>query len=375
MRVGVNTRFLLADRLEGIGVYTKEIVLRLVRNNPDVEFVFFFDRPYDKQFVFGENVTPVVVSPPARHPFLWKLWFDGSLPFFLKKYEVDVFFSPDSYVSLGTDIPQLVTIHDLAFEHFPEGIGWLKRKYYQYYMPRFANKASHIFAVSEYTKSDLCQSYGVDKTKVSVSYNGADVDKFKPVGDVITSELKNKYSSGCDYFLYVGAQHPRKNIVNLLLAFQEFKRKSSCLTKLILVGREAWGNQEMELVYESHEFRDDIIFTGRVSDKELVGLYSAAVALTYIPFFEGFGIPIIEAHASGTCVITSNVSSMPEVLGDGGLAVDPNNVQQIADAMISLNSDVPLRKSYEVAGFINVKRFSWDTSAELIMAQLRKYMR
>ena len=375
MRVGVNTRFLLADRLEGIGVYTKEIVLRLVRNNPDVEFVFFFDRPYDKQFVFGENVTPVVVSPPARHPFLWKLWFDGSLPFFLKKYEVDVFFSPDSYVSLGTDIPQLVTIHDLAFEHFPEGIGWLKRKYYQYYMPRFANKASHIFAVSEYTKSDLCQSYGVDKTKVSVSYNGADVDKFKPVGDVITSELKNKYSSGCDYFLYVGAQHPRKNIVNLLLAFQEFKRKSSCLTKLILVGREAWGNQEMELVYESHEFRDDIIFTGRVSDKELVGLYSGAVALTYIPFFEGFGIPIIEAHASGTCVITSNVSSMPEVLGDGGLVVDPNNVQQIADVMMSLHSDVPLRKSYEVAGFKNVKRFSWDTSAELIMAQLRKYMR
>ena len=375
MRVGVNTRFLLADRLEGIGVYTKEIVLRLVRNNPDVEFVFFFDRPYDKQFVFGENVTPVVVSPPARHPFLWKLWFDGSLPFFLKKYEVDVFFSPDSYVSLGTDIPQLVTIHDLAFEHFPEGIGWLKRKYYQYYMPRFANKASHIFAVSEYTKSDLCQSYGVDKTKVSVSYNGADVDKFKPVGDVITSELKNKYSSGCDYFLYVGAQHPRKNIVNLLLAFQEFKRKSSCLTKLILVGREAWGNQEMEWVYESHEFREDIIFTGRVSDKELVGLYSGAIALTYIPFFEGFGIPIIEAHASGTCVITSNVSSMPEVLGDGGLVVDPNNVQQIADVMMSLHSDVPLRKSYEVAGFKNVKRFSWDISAELIMTQLRKYMR
>ncbi len=375
MRVGVNTRFLLADRLEGIGVYTKEIVLRLVRNNPDVEFVFFFDRPYDKQFVFGENVTPVVVSPPARHPFLWKLWFDGSLPFFLKKYEVDVFFSPDSYVSLGTDVPQLVTIHDLAFEHFPEGIGWLKRKYYQYYMPRFANKASHIFAVSEYTKSDLCQSYGVDKTKVSVSYNGADVDKFKPVGDVITSELKNKYSSGCDYFLYVGAQHPRKNIVNLLLAFQEFKRKSSCLTKLILVGREAWGNQEMEWVYESHEFREDIIFTGRVSDKELVGLYSGAIALTYIPFFEGFGIPIIEAHASGTCVITSNVSSMPEVLGDGGLVVDPNNVQQIADVMMSIHSDVPLRKSYEVAGFKNVKRFSWDISAELIMTQLRKYMR
>lgn len=375
MRVGVNTRFLLADRLEGIGVYTKEIVLRLVRNNPDVEFVFFFDRPYDKQFVFGENVTPVVVSPPARHPFLWKLWFDGSLPFFLKKYEVDVFFSPDSYVSLGTDVPQLVTIHDLAFEHFPEGIGWLKRKYYQYYMPRFANKASHIFAVSEYTKSDLCQSYGVDKTKVSVSYNGADVDKFKPVVDVITSELKNKYTSGCDYFLYVGAQHPRKNIVNLLLAFQEFKRKSSCLTKLILVGREAWGNQEMEWVYESHEFREDIIFTGRVSDKELVGLYSGAIALTYIPFFEGFGIPIIEAHASGTCVITSNVSSMPEVLGDGGLVVDPNNVQQIADVMMSIHSDVPLRKSYEVAGFKNVKRFSWDISAELIMTQLRKYMR
>ena len=374
VRVGINTRFLLANGLEGIGVYTKEISKMMVHSNPDVDFVFFFYRPYYSKFIFANNVTPVVVSPPARHPFLWKMWFDGSLPFFLKKHEIDVFFSPDSYVSLVTDVHQLVTIHDLAFEHFPEGIGWLKRKYYQYYMPKFANKASHIFAVSDYTKSDLMKTYGVVESCLSVSYNGVDDIKFKPASNDVILTLKESYTNGSDYFLYVGAQHPRKNIINLLLAFQQFKSESKSLTKLILVGREAWGNQEMKRIYDGHEFKADIIFTGRVSDEELIGLYSGATALTYIPFFEGFGIPIIEAHATGTCVITSNISSMPEVLGGGGVLVDPNNIQQISSAMRSLDFDVRLRESYEKLGFQNAKRFSWKTSAELIMSQLRKHI-
>ena len=129
MRIAVNTRFLLPKKMEGFGWYTFETISRIVKKHPEHEFFFFFDRPFDKKFIFASNVTPVVLNPPARHPILFKIWFDRSVTKALKKYQCDAFISPDGYLSLKTDVPQLGVIHDLNFEHHPKDIPASALKY------------------------------------------------------------------------------------------------------------------------------------------------------------------------------------------------------------------------------------------------------
>jgi len=148
MRIAINTRFLLPHKMEGFGWYTYEIMKRLVENHPEHTFILFFDRSYDAKFVFGENVIPVVLHPQARHPILFRIWFNWSVKRALKKYRADVFFSPDGYLSLTSDLPQIAVMHDLNFEHNPKDLKPTMRKYYQTYFPRFASKAKHIITVS-----------------------------------------------------------------------------------------------------------------------------------------------------------------------------------------------------------------------------------
>lgn len=140
MRIAINTRFLLSHKMEGFGWYTYEIVKRIVQNHPEHEFVLFFDRTYDKKFVFAKNAIPVVLSPQARHPILFRIWFNLSVKRALKKYNADLFFSPDGYLSLTSEVKQIGVIHDLNFEHFPQDLKPVMSRYYLKYFPKFARK-------------------------------------------------------------------------------------------------------------------------------------------------------------------------------------------------------------------------------------------
>ena len=173
MRIAVNTRFLLPNKLEGFGWYSYEICKRLTESNPEHDFIFFFDRPYNSAFVFGDNVTPVVLKPAARHPFLFYYWFEFAVKRALKKYKADLFFSPDGYLSLGSKTKQIAVIHDINFVHFPKDLPWLVAKYLNHFFPKFAQKADHIITVSEYSKKDLVDSFGVKPKKITDILNSA----------------------------------------------------------------------------------------------------------------------------------------------------------------------------------------------------------
>ena len=150
MKIAVNTRLLLKNKLEGIGWFTYESLKRIVLSHPEHDFYFIFDRKYDDEFVFAKNVTPIVVGPPARHPLLHFIWYEISIPRVLKRINPDVFISPDAFLSLSSKYPDLIVIHDLNFEHFPEYMPWLWRSYYRYFTPRYAKKAKRIATVSEF---------------------------------------------------------------------------------------------------------------------------------------------------------------------------------------------------------------------------------
>jgi glycosyltransferase involved in cell wall biosynthesis len=371
MRIAVNTRLLLKGKLEGIGWFTFETLIRITQNHPEHEFIFIFDRPYDHDYIFAENVTPVVIGPPARHPLLFYIWFDFQIPRVLKKYKADLFLSPDGYLSLRTKVPQLAVIHDINFVHRPDDLPWLIAKYYNYFFPKFARIAKRIATVSFYSKEDIARSFKISYDKIDVVYDGIN-QIFEPLLEKEKAKIRKRYTGGCEYFLFVGALHPRKNVGGLLKAFDDFKSETDNKIKLVIVGGEMHKTGDIFETYENMRFKNDVVFTGRVSTDELHDIFGAALALTFVPFFEGFGIPIVEAMSAGVPVICSNTTSIPEVGGNAVIYADPMKIDQISGAMIKLANDKDLRKDLIEKGFEQKNKFSWDETAHLLWLSVKR---
>ena len=371
MEIVVNTRLLLKNRLEGIGWFTFETLKRITRERPNDHFIFLFDRHFDEDFIFADNITPLILSPPARHPVLFYIWFEYSVASFLNKYKPDLFLSPDGYLSLKAKCKQLPVIHDINFEHYPKDLSFVVHRYLTYFFPKFARKASRIATVSEFSKKDIVQTYDIDAQKIDVIYNGCN-ELFTPVTDIKRQETKIKFSAGSDYFLFVGALHPRKNISRLFKAFDAFKSRQSTPVKLVIVGEKYYWTSEIKHTYISMKYKDEVIFTGRLSQNDLKDVVASALAMTYVPYFEGFGIPILEAMHCDVPVITSNVTSMPEVAADAALLIDPFSIDAISEAMSHIYNDTQLRSSLIEKGRIRRQEFSWAKTANALWESIEK---
>lgn len=361
MRIAINTRMLLPAKMEGFGWYTYEVSKRLVEQYPEHEFFFFFDRSYDKRFIFGKNVTPIVLYPPARHPILFYIWFEWSVKRALKKNNIELFFSPDGYLSLGSSVRQVPVIHDLNYEHYPEDLPKIVTRYLSYFFPKFAQKADKIITVSNFSKEDIVNTYHISPDKITAIWNGAS-DTFKPINEEKKSEILSKYSDGEEFFLFVGALHPRKNLLRLIKAFEQFKDKTHSTTKLVIVGEALWKNQTFtdtipEKIYS------EIKFTGHLPIEELSLIMASAKLFTFIPYFEGFGIPLAEAMKCGTPILSGNLTSLPEVAGEAAEYCNPFDEEDIAQKMILLDSDTQRLKELSEMGLKRSVNFSWDKCA------------
>ena len=362
MRIAINTRFLLKNKLEGIGWFTYEVIRRFVKKHPEHEFIFLFDRPYDSSFIFADNISPIVVSPQARHPFLWYWWFEVSIPKVLKREKADCFISTDGFLSSKLNIPQLLVIHDLALEHYPENVSWMVNQYYKLFSKKYALKADRIITVSDYSKKDIHELYGINLSKIDTVYNGAN-ELYVPLNETDKNESRAKYSEGEPYFIYVGAVHPRKNVITLLKAFEHFKNETGNSHKLLIVGRMAWKNEDLKTYYSGMKFKQDVILTGSKQAKELSLLIGSAEAMIYLSYFEGFGIPVLESIYCEVPVIISDRTSLPEVAGEGGIIIDPFDVQAAAQAMEKITTDKENTRQLVENGKVQKEKFSWEKSA------------
>lgn len=371
MKIAVNTRFLLKNKLEGIGKFTQETLRRIVMQHPECEFIFLFDRPYDPSFVFADNVTPVVLAPPARHPVLWWIWFEVAVARALRQHRPDAFLSPDGYLTLRTRVPTLTVIHDLAFVHYPEYVSRSARWYYRYFTPRFVRKAARVATVSTFSAQDLTAQYDLAPERIDVVYNGCD-DRFVPLDATTIQAVRDAHSDGAPYFLYLGAIHPRKNVARLVQAFDQFKAQDTQGFKLLLAGRMAWQTDDVVQAIHQSQYATDIVHLDYVPDAELPRIVAAAHALTYVSLFEGFGIPILEAMYCDVPSITSRRSSMPEVAGDAGLLVDPTSVADIEAAMTQLANDEALRHTLVTRGRSHRQQFTWALTAQRLWASLER---
>lgn len=363
---------MMKNKLEGIGWFTYEILSRLVKNHPELKFYFLFDRKFDDSFAFSNNVTLIKINPPARHPFLWYVWFEHSIPSVLKKVNADVFISTDGYLSLKTKVKSLLFWHDLSYLHFPDHVPFLTRKYYEIFVPLFLKKADKIITFSTHSKNEIVEQMSVPPSKVAVSY-GASRETFVPLSDSAKAHTRAKISNGCPYFLYVGALQPRKNVDSIIKAFDIFRQRTGSNYKLLIAGRFAWQYDAILEAFNGADFKEDINFIGHV-ETEIGRIVGSAYALIYPSFYEGFGLPIIESISCHVPVITSNISSMPEVCGDAGLLVNPNSVEAIANAMQQLFYDRDLYQTLQTNCIRQSQKFNWDKTAEALYEVLMSMM-
>ena len=373
MKIAVNTRLLLPGKLDGIGWFTYETLSRITRAHPEHEFYFIFDRKYNKELIFSDNVKGIVLAPPTRHPFLWYIWFEIMIPGLLKRIGADLFLSTDGYLPLRSKVPSVGVIHDINFVHRPADITYISRSYYSYFFPKFAKKANRIVTVSEYSRRDIINQLDVPEDKIDMVYNGAN-ELFSPIEESRREDVMKEHASGSPYFVFVGNLHPRKNVTNLLRAFQLFKDEFQNDFKLVIVGRKFFLNKEMEEQFERMPNRDDVLFVGRLSPSELNDVLGAAWALTFVPFFEGFGIPIVEAMYCDLPVIASNATSLPEIAGDAALYAEPESPGSIRDAMVRIVKEKGLREKLIEMGRERRKMFSWDNTAEGLWSSIQKVL-
>jgi glycosyltransferase involved in cell wall biosynthesis len=370
LKIAVNTRFLIKNNLEGMGRFTYETLYHMVKNHPEDEFYFLFDRPYDPSFVFADNVKPIVLYPPARHPFLFYIWFEISVKLFLNKIKPDVFLSTDNFTCISTDTPSVVVVHDIAFKHFKNQDKKINIWYYNRYTPQFLKRANHIITVSEFTKQDLLTHFSfLNKNKISVCYNGCRTD-FKSLTNEEKTQFKARFTEGVDYFVYVGSVHPRKNVARLIQAFDIFKKNNGSDFKLVIGGRIAWKTGDVKTTFDAAIFKKDIIFTGYIAENDLPKWIGAAFSLVYVSLLEGFGIPILEAMNCDVPVITSNCTSMPEVAGEAAILVNPESVDEIAMAMHTIINNKNLKEKLIEKGRFQRQKFSWKRTADTIYSTL-----
>lgn len=347
------------------------------------------------QFVIYLKDSPLSNLPRETDNFKYKifgprkLWTQFALPLKLTfGSKPDVFFSMAHYGPRFSKIPYVVTIHDLSYLQYPEM--FRKNDLYQLtsWTKYSVKNAAHIIAVSKTTKDDIIKNYQVAPSKITVTYEGYDKDRFKSQPKTKSDLVKNKYGVKSDYILFVGTLQPRKNLERLIEAFRQVIAMHTpgvriATTKhtpgvrerytpgvslsdlnLVIVGKKGWLFQPIFQKVKDLNLEDRVIFTDYVPDKDLPALISGAEVYVLPSLWEGFGIPVIEAQACGVPVVVSNTSSLPEIVGDSGILIDPENVDSIARGIEKVLTGEKTKSDLVKKGFENAKRFSWEKCAQ-----------
>lgn len=364
MRIGIDIS-LLSINLSGVGIYIREMLKFFAEMDNENEYFLYSNRPIKNEYVFPKNS---MIRVEEKKPHL--LWQIVCLPGLMKKDKLDIYWEPNHCIPIMPKGPHyIVTVHDLAAIACPQyaakGTVIINKLFLRY----TCNKADRIIAISEYTKKDIYKYLSIKKDKVAVIYNGDSIyDEHTSYVDYEKIEVLSKYNLD-NYFLYVGNVHPRKNIVTIIKAYEDYCTRESDPYKLLIAGSFSWNTDEIEKLISSSVVKDKIIITGYVNDVELKYFYKNAKALVFPSRYEGFGLPILEAMSVGTIVITSRSTSLPEVAGNAALYLDDlDDSKQLS----KIYSDVQHMNTVDKEklineGYVQKKKFSRRECARKIL--------
>lgn len=363
MLIGIDASRANVEKKTGTEWYAYHVIQALKKYPvPGLEYVL-----YSKKFLrdgleeLPEGWDATILRWPVK-----RFWNQLRLSQELMKNKVDLFFQPTHTLPLYKPRRSVTTLHDVGFERLPKLYGRSELRYHRYSAKLAIKRANRILTVSEFSKREIMDVYKVPEDRITVTHLGYDASRYHPnISDQDKNAVLAKYRLSRPYFMYIGRLEEKKNIVNLIHAFSIFKgwRGVGDPIKLLLVGAPGLGFERIKKEIADRNMEEHVVMPGYVPEEEIPALMSAADALTFTSYYEGFGIPIIQAQACGTPVITSNVASMPEVGGDAALYASPGAPEQIAETMKAFTSEATLRERLRSAGFENIKRFSWNETA------------
>lgn len=364
MKIGVDIRVLMDNYYSGVSVFTLNLLKSLMEKDKLNTYHFFYNSFKKKNIELpfkSENIVQTFYPNKIFNYFLQKSFSYPKLDKVLGG--VDLFYLPHiNFTSFSKGLKKVITIHDLSFLRYPEFFSQRKNFWHKSInISRKIKDFDKIIAVSENTKNDLIELLGVEEDKIEVIYSG--ISKvLEPEIDFSDNHLSQKYNIKGSYILYLGTIEPRKNIITLIKAYN-LLREAGFNQKLVLAGSWGWKTRDIKREWLKSKYSSDIIFTGYVPEEEKALFYSQADLFVYPSFYEGFGFPPLEAMQFSLPVISSNVSSLPEVLADSALLINPDKVDDLLEAMKIVLSDKNLREELKTRGLSRVKLFTWEQSA------------
>ena len=376
MKIAININPVIGANKSGIGYYESELLKAyMVQSSEDVIFQYFDARNHGKsklpEWFEGYKKQYCKFIPMS----LYKL-FSTFLPFpysciFKSKADVTVFFN--YFLPPFIKGKSVVVVYDTVYKDCPETMNYKTRFSLALTLKKSIKRADRIVTISQFSKNQIINHFGVESDRIVVIPCAADKNKFGPalVNNYLPNDIAEKYSIPEKYFLYLGTLEPRKNIVRLVEAYSIAKKTHSGLPKLVIAGGKGWLYNEIFAKIEELSLDQDIIFTGYVNDEDVPQLMRYAQAFCFPSLYEGFGMPPLEAMACGTPVIVSNCTSLPEVVGECGIKVDPYSVEQIANALIKMTDPVFLSEQREL-GIKQAELFSWEKSALIFKKMLEE---
>ncbi len=376
MKIGINIQSVLKTGKSGVGFYQHELMRALLRSDSENEyFLNYFDLGNKFQKLASSYLTPnskldVCTWFGARaYQALWSIVPVPYKIFFKTKPDVSVFFN--YYLPSFPCGKKVLVVYDTVIKDYPETVRFRTKMMLSMNLGRSIRNADRIITISQFSKNQIIKHFGIDSQKITVIPCAADIHKFHPISleDEEKQSVRSKYGIQKDFYLYLGNLEPRKNIPRLIDAYAKAKKQQADIPLMVISGGKGWLYKEIFKKVEELSLQNDVIFTGYVDDGDVPLLMNIAKAFCFPSLYEGFGMPPLEAMASGTPVIVSNVSSLPEVVGDCGISVNPYNVDEIASALIHA-LDETVQAEQRKLGIERAKFFSWDRSAAVLKKTL-----
>lgn len=359
MKIAIDARVANRVMVSGGGIYLKNLLHEMSQLDSQNKYFLYVDTNISNAFpVKKDNFEITVLKSPIS-------WTQLRLPQALFFHHPEIYFSPHHWLPvIAPKCQKVVTIHDLSFLRHPQYFGLRLSTYFKLNTYHAIKRADKIITISYHSKKDILNHYSVHENKIKVIYLGYDKIFNSPLNDAKSEEILSKYDINRRYIFFLGDLHLRKNVPNLIRAFAQIKDKKAIEHKLVITGKKDWLSHQIYDLIKNSKINKEIILTGYVPREELPYLMGNADIFVFPSLFEGFGIPLLEAMAAKTPIITSNTTSMPEIVGDAAILVNPHSIDEIADAICELLENDSLRMELVQKGQRRIKNFSWQKTAQ-----------
>lgn len=373
MKISFDVQLLMNGEKTGIGWCAENILQNIERKENNSYQLNCFTLGYSKKQLnsvekyeeFGYKVKKCSWFHDVIYRIIWSFINIPYSIFFGNDSDVTVFFN--YVIPPGAKGKKVVFVHDMAYKVHPETVRRKTRNLLNLALKKSCKRADKIITISEFSKKEIVKYLNIPEDKISVMFCGVDRSIYNPnYSKEKVKEIIQKYKIGSEYILYLGTLEPRKNIVRLIHAYSQLKKENVDTPKLVLAGRKGWMYKEVFETVKNLDLEGAVIFTGYINENDAPKLIKGAKMLVFPSLYEGFGMPPLEAMACGTPVLVSNAASLPEVVGDAGLQVDPFSIDDIKNGIKLLLEDEIKRSELSLKGIERAKLFTWDKSVEIV---------